>query len=527
MNLEFEVVREVERDGVAYVVQRARLHPAVASRFWSAYRACGEEMRRLVSPRREGGAWYVYRLRERGSGSVAAFPAVYALKSTDKLLPYQPAAVSSLCAALLRHNAAADGSDTGIGKTYVALAVCREFGVRPAVVCKKSGIAGWKRACAYMEAKALFIINWEQAKTGRFAYASRSRDSYSGQWRYRWNLPAGVMLIFDEVHVANHSDSQNCALYEASKGLTSLSLSATFADRPSRLQSLFHVLGIVDRRDFRRWLLDNGHFVNQYRQMESFSEQQDLLEVHKVLYPGHGCRVSYQQPEVKRHFPEAVYRVNVLSLSPKETSKHNAIYRDMLHKVARYRLLGKQAEALVEDLRYRQAAELFKCETICEMVEEYLYEGWSVCVFVNFRETLSYLAKRLRTKSLVYGGQEQHGLDRDAVIEAFQANRERVLLAIVGAGGQSIDLHDLHGGHPRMSLVCPTYDPIMLKQVMGRTYRAGSKSTPVVQLVYAAGTVEAKVADRVNAKLANIAALNDGDLMEPDIFGLMHGENRK
>jgi hypothetical protein len=39
-------------------------------------------------------------------------------------------------------------------------------------------------------------------------------------------------------------------------------------------------------------------------------------------------------------------------------------------------------------------------------------------------------------------------------------------------------------------------------------------------MVYAAGTVEEKVAERVNEKLDNIAALNDGDLMESDMFNL-------
>jgi hypothetical protein len=43
---------------------------------------------------------------------------------------------------------------------------------------------------------------------------------------------------------------------------------------------------------------------------------------------------------------------------------------------------------------------------------------------------------------------------------------------------------------------------------------------PVLKLVYAAGTIEEKVAQNVNQKLDNISALNDGDLMEPDLFKL-------
>jgi hypothetical protein len=92
------------------------------------------------------------------------------------------------------------------------------------------------------------------------------------------------------------------------------------------------------------------------------------------------------------------------------------------------------------------------------------------------------------------------------------------------AGGASIDLHDLKGGHQRVSLICPTYNPVHLKQVLGRTRRAGSKTTPIIKLVYAANTIEEKVANAVAMKLDNIEALNRGDLMEPDLFN-MKGED--
>jgi hypothetical protein len=105
-------------------------------------------------------------------------------------------------------------------------------------------------------------------------------------------------------------------------------------------------------------------------------------------------------------------------------------------------------------------------------------------------------------------------------MEDFQHGREKVLLCMSDAGGQSIDLHDVHGNGQRVSLICPTYNPITLQQVLGRTFRANTKSTPIMKLVYAAGTIEEKVCVAVNLKLDNIAALNDGDLMEPDLFQL-------
>jgi hypothetical protein len=46
-----------------------------------------------------------------------------------------------------------------------------------------------------------------------------------------------------------------------------------------------------------------------------------------------------------------------------------------------------------------------------------------------------------------------------------------------------------------------------------------------MKLIYAAGTVEEKVSVSVNSKIDNILALNDGDLMETDLFGLLKGDN--
>jgi hypothetical protein len=61
------------------------------------------------------------------------------------------------------------------------------------------------------------------------------------------------------------------------------------------------------------------------------------------------------------------------------------------------------------------------------------------------------------------------------------------------------------------------YHAIALQQIFGRTKRALSKSTPIMKLVYAANTIEEKVAVSVQSKLKNIASLNDGDLNIPGI----------
>lgn len=165
-----------------------------------------------------------------------------------------------------------------------------------------------------------------------------------------------------------------------------------------------------------------------------------------------------------------------------------------------------------------------KVPALVDLAQDFMAQRKSVCIFVNFRETLFELSKALKTKSLIYGDQERDKLDREKVVDDFQKNKERIIICMCDAGGQSISLHDLEGDYQRVSLICPNYNPIHLRQIMGRTYRAETKSVPVIKLVYAADTIEEKVSLVVARKIGNISALNQGDLFEGDIFNL--GVNR-
>lgn len=157
------------------------------------------------------------------------------------------------------------------------------------------------------------------------------------------------------------------------------------------------------------------------------------------------------------------------------------------------------------------------------MIEEHLENGLSVAVFVNFRSTLEDLAEHFPGAALVWGEQQGAGgmRAREQAIDAFQSNKTRLILLTNQAGGASISLHDLDGNFPRVGLICPTYSANDLKQVLGRLHRAGGKSKSLQRIIYAAGTVENKVCQSVAKKLAALATLNDGDLAETDILGVL------
>lgn len=161
-------------------------------------------------------------------------------------------------------------------------------------------------------------------------------------------------------------------------------------------------------------------------------------------------------------------------------------------------------------MRTHQKIEILKIPTFVELTNDFIYNGYNVVIFVNFTQTLLTLAELLHTNSLVYG--EQSLENRQSIIENFQNNMTNVIICNIKAGGLGISLHDIKGGHPRVSLISPTWSSIDLLQALGRIHRAGGKSKSLQRIIYTANTVEEKIADKLKHKLNNINSINNGDL---------------
>lgn len=166
-------------------------------------------------------------------------------------------------------------------------------------------------------------------------------------------------------------------------------------------------------------------------------------------------------------------------------------------------------------LRARQRVELLKVETIFDLTLNFLEEGKSIVIFVNFNETIDYLKNLFDNKKIplsqIRGNQIRAG-QRDEQIQLFQNNINRVMLANIQSGGVGVSLHDLHGGHPRVSLISPSWSAQDLIQALGRIHRAEGKSKCLQYLIFCARTIEDRICLTIKQKLQTIKTLNDGDL---------------
>lgn len=425
------------------------------------------------------------------------------------LFKFQEPHCDALERSLMYHNVALDASDLGTGKTICACETAKRMGKKLIVVGKKIMKPTWARWMAEWGLDGI-VGNWELAR--------------------RRGLPVlrDALYVFDEVHEGAGYKTLNAKLliktYEA--GLPVLMLSATAIENPLKMWALGYLLGFHHLKDFYKWGFKNGVVRNYGYPGFHFNGSAAVLNrIHEHVFPEWGSRMRRNLIE---GFPECQY---ILELVAIEEDKRLAKWfgmidvRETQHDLKMEEAAGKEgmpygtpASDILPALTFaRMRAELSKVPALLEHVKEGVQEGFSVVVFVNFLPTLDALYSLMTPDyipGMIYG--DQKIIDREFQIARFQSGDSQVLLSTIDSGGASINLHDEHGGRPRLALVCPTWRATSLRQALGRVHRTGAKSKAIQKLLYAAGSIEEGIAKRVMAKLDQIDTINDADLAEPE-----------
>ena len=82
----------------------------------------------------------------------------------DKLLHYQIPHFYQLCETIKYNTCILDASDTGTGKTYTSMALCKTLKKKPFVICPKSVIPTWMHVAKYFNLELFGIANYELLK---------------------------------------------------------------------------------------------------------------------------------------------------------------------------------------------------------------------------------------------------------------------------------------------------------------------------------------------------------------------------
>jgi len=427
------------------------------------------------------------------------------------LYEWQEDHCDTLVKSVKKHGFAKDGSDTGTGKTIIALEVAARVGLKPFIVCPKAVIPAWVQWMSAFGNDIDHVINYEKLKAGKTDYGWIPKKGF---FRWKGLEPKDYLIIFDEDHRMKGHKSLNSKILISAKalGFKILLLGATSCSNPLEMRAMGYALDMHEGKDWWNWCQKNGCKKGRFS-LEFSNPGPTLKRFHKHIYEdGRGSRIRISD------LPEGAFPDNLIIPDGYLLDGDiDSIYVNMEDELESFKAKVEEGEhedtPLIVQLRARQEVELLKVPTFVELAEDALAEGSSVAIFVNFKDTLEAIAQRLMSAgpvAIVEGGQSD--AVRDLNIAKFQHNDAKIIICMIQAGGVGINLHDELGGHPRVSLISPGFSAVDLRQTLGRIHRAGSKSPAIQKIIFAAGSVEMRVCALIKKKLAHLDLINDDEL---------------
>ena len=448
----------------------------------------------------------------------------------DGLLEPQKIHSTKLLNSLHLNGFAFDASPTGTGKTYCASWIAKNYGSSVVVICPKSVQKNWFDTLKSFGIDNPIVMTFERLVRGNTNYYTYDMSVYLNRTNW-WkslgitvNFPNNSLVILDEVHKCKgqKSLSGECLVAIKNAGHKLLMLSASAATNVTEMKAFGYATLIHSGYGFYDFCKDNGVAFNRFglgtwdANLQKCKE--GMVRIHNTLFNTLGCANRMNRKDFGNIFPDNQVIADGFDLGS-NTAKLQSVYNEM-----EYELMNLDESSMEYSehhfaiiMKARRQSEILKVPAMVSWIEDMYDEGVSPVVFINFRETLEAIEKRLNSAKYsgkiakIVGGQTQK--QRDNEIEQFQSDIKRICLVMVAAGSASVSLHDLNGNYPRHTLINPSYSAINTLQALGRCHRANGK-TPVVQRFFFANGVEIeeKMRKRVNLRLTNLDSLNDGDL---------------
>ena len=397
--------------------------------------------------------------------------------------------------------ASLDASPCGAGKTIIACETAKRYGIPVAVICPKSVVAKWSLTLEAFGLEPLFVLNPEKLRGGRTPWlivGKAVKRSGKETKTAKWNIPTGTLLIFDEVHNYGGYDSLNSKLLLSALGQKVLMLSATATESPLKMKAIGTQLRLFFPSQYWNWMKSMGVEQQPWGGLEwnafSPANKSKMARMHESVFGPRGYRVPTEV--LKDQLPELTVSDEPISISDKDKKKLNELYAEI-----------EKHKSELTNMEERQLIELIKIPYLIERAQEIQSDGGSVVLFLNFTESVNRAAELLGCKIIDGKHSQEERLQAQA---EFQRGDTSCLVVQIQAGGQSIDLHDTTGEHPRTALICPQYSGVMEEQAIGRISRVGAKSPALALRLYVPGTVERDALHTTQHKRQNTKIFNEG-----------------
>lgn len=448
----------------------------------------------------------------------------------DKLLSYQIPHTYQLYESLLVTNCVLDASETGVGKTYIALACCGLLNLKPFIICPKSVINSWISVAKTLKVEIFGVSNYEKIKGCKYYNSNLEilecpfidkTQNQKGKEEFLFQLPHDTIIIVDEAHRCKNHKTVNSKLLVSMResGRKILLLSATITDKLDCFRPFGVIFGLYDDpKKFKIWLKNKMkskkieiELLNKKNGKKLTDTEIALKIIHDSIFPKNGSRIKIK--ELGDMFPQN--QVVAECYYSDEHEKVDELYNLINKAIDDLKEKETRSHALGEIVRCRMRIEMIKLPIILDLIDDALITGYSTVIFVNFKDSMNYLAHHLKEEcSLIHG--DQSLAERQMSIDDFQKNKTKIMICIIQAGGVGISLHDLNG-RPRMSIISPSWSGTDIVQALGRIHRAGSKSPALQRIVYIAKSYEEEICKTLGSKLSTLSLINDDDLVGPKI----------
>jgi superfamily II DNA or RNA helicase len=427
------------------------------------------------------------------------------------LWPHQVKNVEQMLWLLAKRMVACDASETGTGKTVVALETAKRFELPFVVVCPKSVRSHWRYWIEELQIEGLClgVHGWEAMRSGKYPELYDARN-----WFGAVDTSKKYLVIFDEAHRAKRWKTLNSRMVNraSEQGVYLLLLSATLIQSVLDLAGLAYPLKLVEQRRYWYYFARTfgARIHPRFRGYDDNSTPADHEALRTVLDK---IRVRTRREDIAQIIP-VLTQTDLLDSA--QLPLIRAQYEELDVRVRELEMRGaNSAEILTQRLHGRQAIELLKVPMFVEEAETHLEAGFKVALFFNFTQSVREAKRMLEVSypvGVIDGSTDSKA--RDGFVKIFNLPLGlRVLVLNVAAGGEGINLQDVHGNSPRVALLSPPESASQLIQACGRIGgRVGARSVGLNRILFVADTVEEEVYKNVARKIDRLENLNDGDL---------------
>lgn len=305
-------------------------------------------------------------------------------------------------------------------------------------------------------------------------------------------------LILDEAQFIKNARTKTTQIMQQLHAKFRLCLTGTpLENHLGELWSLFHFLmpGLLGSiREFR-------HFFRLPIEREGDLSRRDLLS--KRVQP---FMLRRTKDQVVRELPPKTEMLQMVELRGAQRDLYEGI-RMMMEKKVREAIaaqgLGKSQIVLLDALlKLRQICcdprllsfpeatmahgESSKLDTLMGLLDNLIDEGRKVLVFSQFTSMLKLIEERLVERQYTYLKLTGQTLQRQDLVDRFQAGEASIFLISLKAGGTGLNLTRAD----TVILYDPWWNPAVQEQAAGRSHRIGQDNPVFIYKLIAAGTVE-------------------------------------